>query len=156
MIRNIRHEGAVGPGRSAELDPRGQTAVHAGIPGGLRGEPGRHGDGAGGVVSQYCFPQGMPMMMNIYDPMEIVVTANVTYILISHVNDAYRRIYTDGRDWPKEDEFVPTHIGYSIGKWVEPSVSAQWWTLFIRRSCWQDREYCVGWDGARGLVAGDW
>ncbi len=48
--------------------------------------------GAGGVVSQYCFPQGMPMMMNIYDPMEIVVTPAITYILISHVNDSYRRI----------------------------------------------------------------
>src|SRR5262249_38099898 len=27
--------------------------------------------GAGNVPSQYCFPQGMPMMMNLYDPMEI-------------------------------------------------------------------------------------
>ena len=75
--------------------------------------------GAGGVVSQYCFPQGMPMMMNIYDPMEIVVTPAITYILISHVNDSYRRIYTDGRDWPNEDEYVPTYTGYSIGKWVD-------------------------------------
>ena len=75
--------------------------------------------GAGGVPSQYCYPQGMPMMMNIYDPMEIVVTLDVTYILISHVNDSYRRIYTDGRDWPAEDEFVPTYAGYSIGKWID-------------------------------------
>jgi hypothetical protein len=51
----------------------------------------------GGVISQYCFPQGMPMMMNLYDPMEVVITPEVTYILISHVNDSYRRIYTDGR-----------------------------------------------------------
>jgi hypothetical protein len=41
------------------------------------------------------------MMMNLYDPREIVITADVTYILISHVNDSYRRIYTDGRGWPK-------------------------------------------------------
>jgi hypothetical protein len=40
----------------------------------------------------------MPMMMNLYDPMEILVTPKTTYILISHVNDSYRRIYTDGRD----------------------------------------------------------
>jgi hypothetical protein len=45
--------------------------------------------------------------------------AHVTYILISHVNDPYRRIYTDGRDWPAEDEFVPTYAGYSIGKWID-------------------------------------
>src|SRR5438270_9478907 len=75
--------------------------------------------GAGGVASQYCYPQGMPMMMNLYDPMEIAVTLDVTYILISHVNDSYRRIYTDGRGWPAEDEFVPTFAGYSIGKWID-------------------------------------
>src|SRR5215831_12434040 len=54
----------------------------------------------GNVPSWYCLPQGMPMMMNMYDPMEIVVTPEITYILISHVNDSYRRIYTDGRGWP--------------------------------------------------------
>jgi hypothetical protein len=75
--------------------------------------------GDGNVPSQYCFPQGMPMMMNLYDPMEIVITSGVTYVLISHVNDAYRRIYTDGRGWPAEDEFVPTFAGYSIGKWID-------------------------------------
>jgi hypothetical protein len=75
--------------------------------------------GAGNVPSTWCFPQGMPMMMNIYDPMEIVITTDVTYILISHVNDAYRRIYTDGRGWPNEDEFVLTYAGYSLGKWID-------------------------------------
>src|SRR5437868_12828266 len=30
--------------------------------------------GAGGVPSQYCIPQGVPMMMNLYDPMAIVTT----------------------------------------------------------------------------------
>src|SRR5499433_256704 len=75
--------------------------------------------GAGGVLSQYCYPQGMPMMMNIYDPMEIVVTLDVTYILISHVNDSYRRIYTDGRDWPNPETTLPVFSGYSIGKWLD-------------------------------------
>ena len=28
-----------------------------------------------------------------------------------------RRIYTDGRDWPKEIE--PTLVGYSIGQWID-------------------------------------
>jgi hypothetical protein len=28
-----------------------------------------------------------------------------------------RRIYTDGRDWPKEIE--PSFAGYSIGKWID-------------------------------------
>jgi len=51
--------------------------------------------------------------------MEIVVTPETTYILISHLNDSYRRIYTDGRDWPKEGEYELTYAGYSIGKWVD-------------------------------------
>jgi hypothetical protein len=75
--------------------------------------------GSGGVISQDCFPQGVPMMMNIYDPMEIAITADITYILISHVNDSYRRIYTDGKGWPGEDHFLPTYAGYSVGKWVD-------------------------------------
>ncbi len=71
----------------------------------------------GNVPSTYCVPQGMPMMMNAYDPMEIIVTPGVTYILISHVDDSYRRIYTDGRDWPTE--VTPIFTGYSIGKWID-------------------------------------
>jgi hypothetical protein len=61
----------------------------------------------------------MPMMMNIYDPMEVIVTPDITYILISHINDSYRRIYTDGRDWPQEGDYELTYAGYSIGKWVD-------------------------------------
>jgi hypothetical protein len=57
------------------------------------------------------------MMMSAFDPMEIVITPHVTYILISHVNDSYRRIYTDGREWP--EQFEPTFAGYSIGRWVD-------------------------------------
>jgi hypothetical protein len=73
----------------------------------------------GDMPSWYCLPQGMPMMMSLYDPMEIIVTPEITYVLISHVNDSYRRIYTDGRDWPKEGEYEPTFAGYSIGKWID-------------------------------------
>ncbi len=75
--------------------------------------------GPGDVPSWYCLPQGMPMMMNIYDPMEVVITPDITYILISHVNDSYRRIYTDGRDWPAEGDYELTYAGYSIGKWID-------------------------------------
>jgi hypothetical protein len=75
------------------------------------------GGGQGNVPSWYCLPQGMPMMMNAYDPVEFVVTPDITYVLISHVNDSYRRVYTDGRKWPAETE--PTFAGYSLGKWVD-------------------------------------
>ncbi len=77
------------------------------------------GGGPGDMPSWYCLPQGMPMMMSLYDPMEIVVTPKITYILISHVNDSYRRIYTDGRGWPAEGAFELTFAGYSIGQWID-------------------------------------
>jgi hypothetical protein len=64
-----------------------------------------------------CRPPGMPPMMTAYEPLEIVVLPEITYILIDHIHDSHRRIYTDGRDWPKEVE--PAYVGYSIGKWVD-------------------------------------
>jgi hypothetical protein len=73
--------------------------------------------GPGNWPSTFCVPAGMPAMMSFYDPGEIIVMPDVTYILISHNDDSYRRIYTDGRDWPKEPEV--TFAGYSIGKWVD-------------------------------------
>jgi hypothetical protein len=71
----------------------------------------------GNWPSTFCIPEGMPAMMNLYNPMEIVITPETTYILMSHNNDVYRRIYTDGRDWPAEAE--RTLVGYSIGRWIE-------------------------------------
>jgi hypothetical protein len=98
--------------------------------------------GAGNVPSQYCFPQGMPMMMNLYDPMELVITSDLTYILISHVNDSYRRIYTDGRGWPNEDEYVPTYAGYSIGRWIDEDGDGRYDVLEIEtRHLLGDRVY---------------
>jgi hypothetical protein len=64
----------------------------------------------------HCLPAGMPRMMVVYEPMEIIITPAITYIQISFNND-FRRIYTDGRDWPTEQE--PSYSGYSVGKWVD-------------------------------------
>src|SRR5258707_14781461 len=49
--------------------------------------------------------------------MEIIVLPEVTYILIDHIHDTHRRIYTDGREWPQDVE--PAFVGYSIGKWSD-------------------------------------
>ena len=62
-----------------------------------------------------CMPAGMPLMIVAFFPLEFVVTPHTTYVLIGEQNH-YRRIFTDGRDWPKEIE--PTYQGYSIGKWT--------------------------------------
>jgi hypothetical protein len=108
----------IGPNRwesgaqKAPLTPEYRAIYEANL---ARQAAGRQGD----MRSWACIPQGMPMMMNLYDPMEIVVTPKTTYILISHVNDSYRRIYTDGRDWPTGEDAEPTYAGYSIGRWVD-------------------------------------
>jgi ribosomal protein S6E (S10) len=72
--------------------------------------------GHGMEPSWRCLPPGMPRIMNVYEPMEIIITPATTYIVISHIQDN-RRIYTDGRDWPKEID--PTFRGQSIGKWLD-------------------------------------
>jgi hypothetical protein len=99
-----------GPGEKAPLTPEYQKVFEANL-------ADLAGGGVGDVASTFCIPQGMPMMMNIYDPMEIIITPEITYILISHVNDSYRRIYTDGRDFPPDAEH--NLAGYSIGKWID-------------------------------------
>jgi hypothetical protein len=73
--------------------------------------------GPGNWPSTFCTPAGMPAMMSFYDPAEIIVMPDITHILISHNDDSYRRIYTDGREWPENPEL--TFAGYSIGKWID-------------------------------------
>jgi hypothetical protein len=63
-----------------------------------------------------CMPGGMPRMMMAYEPMEVIILPDTTYIHITF-NSEFRRIYTDGRDWPKNEE--PSFAGYSIGKWID-------------------------------------
>ena len=63
-----------------------------------------------------CVAAGMPFMMVAFRPLEFIVTPETTYIIIADY-DPLRRIFTDGRDWPKEIE--PTYQGYSIGKWID-------------------------------------
>src|SRR5262252_6083530 len=62
--------------------------------------------------------RGQPAMMTLYQAMEIIVLPETTYIRIDHTHESFRRIYTDGRDWPKV-EVQPTFVGYSIGKWID-------------------------------------
>ena len=69
-----------------------------------------------GADHSRCSAAGMPFMMVAFRPLEFVVTPETTYIIIADY-DALRRVFTDGRDWPKEIE--PTFQGYSIGKWID-------------------------------------
>jgi hypothetical protein len=73
--------------------------------------------GLGDVVSTSCLAPGMPMMMQAYEPMQITVLPETTYILIDHIHESHRRIFTDGREWPKT--VTPTFTGYTIGTWIK-------------------------------------
>jgi hypothetical protein len=72
--------------------------------------------GAGNNPTGRCLFGGMPQMMMAFMPLEIIVTPETTYIMLTH-EDPHRRIYTDGREWPSLIE--PTFQGYSIGQWVD-------------------------------------
>jgi hypothetical protein len=72
--------------------------------------------GLGNFPTTLGRPAGMPHMMMAFQPLEFVVTPEVTYIMIASY-DHYRRIFTDGRDFPTQAE--PSYAGYSIGKWVD-------------------------------------
>jgi hypothetical protein len=63
-----------------------------------------------------CIPGGMPRVMIVYDPMEVIITPEITYLWIQQMGE-FRRIYTDGRDWPRDAR--PTYRGYSIGRWED-------------------------------------
>ena len=75
-----------------------------------------------------CVPTGMPRMMVVYQPMEIIVTPEITYIPITFLREL-RRIYTDGRDWPKT--IVPSFAGYSIGRWIDEDGDGQYDVLEV-------------------------
>jgi hypothetical protein len=62
-------------------------------------EAGGHGD----TPTVGCLPPGMPRQMNVYEPLQIVITPEMVHMLMEHVHDS-RRIYTDGRSFPKEME----------------------------------------------------
>jgi len=79
-----------------------------------------------------CLAPGMPRVMNVYEPMEIVVTPHTTHLLMQHIHDS-RRIFTDGRDWPQDvgQDVEPTFAGYSIGHWVDEDGNGRYDVLMV-------------------------
>jgi hypothetical protein len=98
-----------GKGQEAPLTPEYQGILEASIADQAQG-------GLGNFPTTTGRAAGMPHMMMAFIPLEFVVTPDTTYILIG-MYDHFRRIYTDGRDWPANIE--PTLAGYSIGRWVD-------------------------------------
>jgi hypothetical protein len=98
----------LGRGQQAPLTPEYQKVFEASLADQAAG-------GQGNDPPSRCMPFGLPRIMSVIFPMEIVVTPKTTHILFDYALP--RRVYTDGRAWPKEIE--PSFEGYSIGKWVD-------------------------------------
>jgi len=76
--------------------------------------------GQGNDPTFLCVPAGMPRIMIAIQPMEIVITPPATYVMLE-LYSTLRRIFTDGRDFPKN--FEPSFAGYSIGRWETSMVT---------------------------------
>jgi len=98
-----------GLGQQAPLTPEYQKIFEANL-----AEVAKGGFGDDPVYT--CIPEGMPRAMTLVLPMEIVITPGTTYIMMEYLS-MLRRIYTDGRDFPKVED--PSWMGYSIGKWID-------------------------------------
>jgi hypothetical protein len=99
-----------GLGQQAPLTAKYQAILEANLREQAAGVPGTW-------PGPSCLPPGMPATMTAYQPMEIIVTPDTTYIRIDYIRETRRRIFTDGRERPEDAE--PGFDGYSIGRWID-------------------------------------
>ena len=87
-------------------------------------------EGGHGLDRGYsCLPQGMPRQMSGVSKFEFLISPSVTHMLFERTEFAPRRIYTDGRAWPKTEETWFT--GYSIGQWRDTDGDGRYDTLEV-------------------------
>jgi len=98
----------LGPAQQPPLTPEYQARYRANLADQASG-------GLGDDPTGQCIPHGMPRVMTVVYPMEIVITPGTTYVLTDYTIP--RRIFTDGRNWPAEPD--PSFNGYSIGRWLD-------------------------------------
>src|ERR1700719_1994161 len=110
-----------GRGQQAPLTPEYQAKFEANLADVAKG-------GFGDDPVYNCIPEGMPRATTLVLAMEIVVTRNTTYMLMEYLS-MLRRIYTDGRAFPTDED--PSWMGYSIGKWVDPDSSGRFPALEV-------------------------
>ena len=110
-----------GRGQQAPLTPEYQAIFEANL-----AEVAKGGFGDDPVYN--CIPEGMPRATTLVLPMEIVVTRNTTYVMMEYLS-MLRRIYTDGRAFPTDED--PSWMGYSIGKWIDASGSGRFDVLEV-------------------------
>ena len=110
-----------GLAQQAPLSPEYQAIYEANLKDQAEG-------GQGTDPSFRCIPVGKPRVMIAVQPMEIVITPDATYIMLE-LFSTLRRIYTDGRSFPKD--FEPSFAGYSIGQWLDTDGDGRFDTLTV-------------------------
>jgi hypothetical protein len=113
-----------GFGQEAPLTGEYKAVLEASIADQARG-------GQGNFTGYACGAFGMPLMMEAFYPQEYIITPETTYILINNA-DHGRRVFTDGRDWPKNlENLEPTYQGYSLGRWIDANHDGRYSVLEI-------------------------
>ena len=110
-----------GAGEQAFLTPEYQAVFSANVKDEADGGPPAD-------PTSRCVPAGMPRVMMAVQPMEIVITPDMTYFMFAAL-DSLRRIYTDGRSFPTDIE--PSFTGTSIGQWQDTDGDGRFDTLII-------------------------
>lgn len=109
-----------GRGQQAPLTPEYQKVFEASLADQKLGGPGND-------PSSWCYPTGMPRLMTAIFAMEFVILPEITHIHFE--NRLPRRVYTDGRGWPKQ--LSESFSGYSLGKWLDTDNDGRFDTLEI-------------------------
>jgi hypothetical protein len=110
----------LGRGQQAPLTAEYQALFEASLADQAKG-------GQGEDARFTCIPPGMPRIMTIVWPAELVVLPKITYV--NFENHMPRRIYTDGRGFPTNEE--PSLMGYSIGQWRDTDGDGRYDTLEV-------------------------
>jgi hypothetical protein len=109
-----------GKGQQPPLTPQYQAVYEANI---AKDKAGREFD-----PKFTCGPVGMPRVMTMNQPMELIIKPATVYMLMEN-QSPLRRIYTDGRPWPQTPD--PGYVGYSIGHWIDSNNSGTYDTLEV-------------------------
>ena len=110
----------LGRGQQAPLTAEYQVLFEASLADQAKG-------GQGEDARFTCIPPGMPRIMTIIWPAEFVILPKITYV--NFENHMPRRIYTDGRSFPSNEE--PSFQGYSIGQWRDTDGDGNYDTLEV-------------------------
>jgi hypothetical protein len=109
-----------GRGQDAPLKPEFQAVLEASLKDQAAG-------GQGNDPHASCINNDVPRIMTATFPIAFVITPSVTYIMFEAFMP--RRIYTDGRAFPQDEE--PAFQGYSIGAWLDTDGDGRFDTLEV-------------------------